>query len=74
MSTTQNGTAQEQPSIGEAAMLADGTIVLRLRAEAKDAVGDAMFQYKPGEKDYAMILAHVGGLKPGDRKPVPPFK
>ena len=74
MSTTQNNPNQEQRSIGQASMLADGTIILRLRAEGPGTIGDAMFTYKPGDKDYQSTLHHVGGLQPGENKPVPPWK
>ena len=68
---TQNAPA---PSIGQAVMSADGTITMDLRAEGPGgAVGDARFVYPPDHKDYQMILKHLGGMKPGETKPVPPF-
>jgi hypothetical protein len=53
----------------------DGTIVLDLRAEdaATGAVGDARLVYPPGHAEYREILAHLGGLAPGESKPVPPW-
>lgn len=54
-------------------MKADGTIVLQLRAEAGDTQGDALFVYPPSHKQYKQILDHVGGLTPGQTKPVPPW-
>jgi hypothetical protein len=59
-------------SIGTATM-EDGTIVLMLRAEGQDAAGDAMLTYPKSHKDYQMILGHLGGLKPGETKQVPPW-
>jgi hypothetical protein len=70
------GCAANKPrsSIGSAYMKPDGTIQLMLRAEGNGGlVGDAMMHYAPGDKDYDMILRHVGGLKRGEGKPVPPF-
>jgi hypothetical protein len=32
-----------------------------------------MVKYPPGDPDYDKVLKHLGGLKPGDDKPVPPF-
>ena len=62
------------PSIGSATMKPDGTIVLMLRAEdGKGTMGDAMFTYPKGHKEYQSILKHLGGLKPGQSKPVPPW-
>lgn len=60
-------------SIGEASMEPDGTIVLRLRAEAQGVIGEGMLRYPPGDKQYKSILEHLGGLHPGEHKPVPPF-
>ncbi len=65
---------QEPASIGEATMEADGTIVLRLRAAAPNALGEAFLRYPPDDPKYKSILDHLPGLKPGDRVPVPPFK
>jgi hypothetical protein len=66
---------KEQPrSIGSATMTADGTIKLMLRAEsASGAIGDALILYPKSHPQYDTILKHLGGLKPGESKPVPPF-
>lgn len=48
--------------------------MLQLRAEGPGgAHGDGLFRYPCDHKDYAMVLKHVGGLKPGESKPVPPW-
>ena len=60
-------------SIGSATMEADGTIVLTLRAESPGIVGDAQLRYPPSHAQYQDILRHLGGLSPGERKPVPPW-
>jgi hypothetical protein len=62
-------------SIGSARMKPDGTIVLQLRATdpASGAIGDAQFEYPPGHPHYEEVLKHIGGLKPGEEKPVPPW-
>lgn len=61
-------------SIGQASMKPDGTIVLQLRAEgAGGAVGDALITYPKSDPKYGSVLKHLGGLKPGQTKPVPPF-
>jgi hypothetical protein len=59
--------------IGTATMEPDGTIVLMLRAEGSGAVGDALLKYPRGHKQYDEILQHLGGLRPGETKPVSPF-
>lgn len=66
--------ANARESIGEATMLADHSIQLRLRAETADgAVGDALVVLRPGQKNYESTLQHLGGLEPGQSKLVPPW-
>lgn len=65
--------AHNQDSIGICWMNEDGTIVLQLRAQAPGMRGDAVLEYLPEQAEYAEILAHVGPLQPGERKPVAPF-
>ena len=61
-------------SIGVATMLDDGTIRMQLVARGEGGmIGDAMISYPPSHKDYASILKHLGGMKLGESKPVPPF-
>jgi hypothetical protein len=61
-------------SIGSATMKQDRTILLQLRAEGPDgALGDALLTYPPDHPKYQQILDHLGGLEPGQEKPVPPF-
>jgi hypothetical protein len=64
---------QETPSIGQATMEPDATIILRLRAASPTAIGDALLRYPPDHPQYKSILDHLGGLTPGESKPVPPF-
>jgi hypothetical protein len=56
-------------------MKPDGTIVLQLRATdpASVVMGDAQFEYPPGHPRYEEVLEHIGGLEPGEEKPVPPW-
>ena len=62
-------------SIGSIKMLEDKSIVLVLRAESEDgAIGSAKFIHKPNDPEYRKILNHVGGLKVGEEKSVPPWK
>jgi hypothetical protein len=67
-------TAPEKASIGSATMEQDGTIVLQLRAEGpKGTIGDALVRYPPNHPEYNKIRQHLGGLKKGEVKPVPPW-
>lgn len=60
-------------SIGMATMNSDGTVVLTVRAEGPGALGDAQLYYPPTHAKYREVLDHVGGLRPGQSKPVPPW-
>lgn len=61
-------------SIGTATMLADGTLQLHLVARgAGGMIGDAMITYPPHHPQYAYVLEHLGGMKVGESKSVPPF-
>lgn len=61
-------------SIGSATMTTDGTIVLQLRATGPGpTIGDALIRYPKGHARYDEVLKHLGGLKPGETKPCPPF-
>jgi hypothetical protein len=61
-------------SIGVATMSDDGVIRLQLRADgANGEVGDALLTYTPDNPDYASVIAHLGGIAPGETKPVPPW-
>lgn len=61
------------PSIGTATMLDNGTIELRLIARDHGIIGHSTLHYPPEHKEYKEILRHVGGLKPGEVKSVPPW-
>ena len=68
--------AAEEPLpeyIGVAEMKKDGTIILSLRAVSGPMMGDGMLVYPPSHPDYAEILEHLGGMKPGQTKPVRPW-
>lgn len=61
-------------SIGAARMLDDGTLVLDLRAEdASGRRGDARRVYTKDHPRYRAVLDHLGGMKPGETKLVPPW-
>jgi hypothetical protein len=59
-------------SIGTALMNADGTITLNIRTVPGGPL-DGVMASKPGDANYARILSHVGGMSPGEKKPVPPW-
>jgi hypothetical protein len=57
-------------TIGNAVMASDGTITLTLTAP--DGT-QAALAYRKGDPNYARMLSHVGGMRPGQHKPVPAF-
>lgn len=68
--------SQGECVIGSATMQDDRSIILMLRAEAKDedgTVGDAAFEYRPDDPRYDEILSHLGPIEPGQDKIVPCF-
>lgn len=69
--------ASEEPlpeEIGSAYMREDGTLEMSLRAVAADGtIGEAMLVVAPGDARYPSMVKHLGGIKPGEGKPVPPF-
>lgn len=70
----RKGAIVAAPPIGTAWMERDGTIVLQLRAEGPGGiVGDSMVRYPRSHREYDQVLRHLGGLKPGETKPVPPW-
>jgi len=65
---------EELESIGSATMTPDGTIHLLLRAEGPEGIrGDASFSYEKSNPEYQEIFDHIGGIKVGEKKPVPPW-
>jgi len=61
-------------SIGMATMAEDGTLIVDIRAESPQGdIGDARFVYPPTHPRYQNVLRHLGGLLPGEKKPVPPW-
>jgi len=66
--------ADQRPSIGQATMEPDGTIVLRLRGEGPGCIrDDGLLRYPADHRQYRSVLDHLGGMRPGENKPVPPW-
>lgn len=61
-------------AFGVATMQADGTLVLRLRSDGPHGErGEQEVVYKPDNPRYHAILAHVGDIKPGEKKKIAPW-
>jgi hypothetical protein len=73
--SNDGATSRAEPAtIGEARMLADGTLVLDLESgEQRDVIGAGSFRYPTVHPQYEEILAHVGPMQPGQRRPVRAF-
>lgn len=67
--------AQEhQEYIGMATMLPDGTIHMELHLPAPGGGwSESAVDYRPGDRYYDEVIDHVGGLNPGESKPVRPW-
>src|SRR5260370_27965231 len=60
-------------SVGVATMLENGTILIGIRGPAVDGPLQAVLMVEPGDTNYQQIIDHVGGLKPGETKSIPPW-
>ena len=60
-------------SVGSARMSEDGTITLRLHTLWPQPFSESRHIYAPGDADYGFIKRHLGGIAPGQIKPVPPL-
>jgi hypothetical protein len=60
-------------SIGTAQMATDGTITLHLQSLWPDPKENTDLAYAPDDPQYDDIKKHLGGIEPGQSKPIPPF-
>ena len=60
-------------SVGRAQMSADGAITLRLHTLWPQPFAESEHVYTPDNTQYAFIKRHLGGIAPGETKPVPPL-
>ena len=60
-------------SIGAAKMAADGTITLQLHSLWPNPIAEGELTYAPDDLQYDEIKRHLGGIAPGETKPIPPF-
>ncbi|MBK8597330.1 MAG: hypothetical protein IPN83_17445 [Holophagales bacterium] len=61
-------------SIGTASLDAEGAIVLELRAsDGRGILGDGRVVLPAAHAEHRAVLTHLGGLAPGETKPVPPW-
>jgi hypothetical protein len=60
-------------SIGVAHMTEDGVITLQLRSLPPGPRAEGALTYAPDDPQYEEIKQHLGGIAPGEFKPVPPW-
>jgi len=60
-------------SVGRAKMSPDGTITLQLRSLWPDPIAETQLVFAPDDPQYGNIKRHLGGIAPGETKPVPPW-
>jgi hypothetical protein len=60
-------------SVGRAQMSTDGAITLRLHTLWPQPFAESQRVYAPDDPQYAFIKRHLGGIAPGETKPVPPL-
>jgi hypothetical protein len=60
-------------SVGRAQMSANGAITLRLHTLWPQPFAESERVYAPNDPQYAFIKRHLGGIAPGETKPVPPL-
>ena len=65
---------ETKESIGRATIDDNGTITLTLKAFGPNGeTGTGQIIYPRSHEQYDMILNHIGGIKPGEKKSVAPF-
>ena len=60
-------------SVGRAQMSANGAITLRLHTLWPQRFAESERVYAPNDPQYDFIKRHLGGIAPGETKPVPPL-
>jgi hypothetical protein len=64
---------EDLDSVGTARMSANGVITLHLRSLWPEPKAEAELDYAPDDPQYDEIKHHLGGIAPGETKPVPPL-
>lgn len=62
-----------EKSVGIATMLQNGTILVGVSGPDSGSRAQAVLMVEPGDSNYQLIIDHLGGLKPGETKPIPPW-
>ena len=64
----------EKANVGYAEMTSDGVITLHLIGKTDSGIiAHAVETHRPSDPEYEEIIQHIGGMKPGEKKAVPPW-
>jgi hypothetical protein len=66
-----NGKTNEPVIIGDARMHDDGTIIVNLRRTTDGIYLSGSVRYPTSHPNYKEVLAHIGGMRPGEVRLVP---
>jgi hypothetical protein len=65
---------KQEQYIGTAVMDDDRIITLKLHAKTPGGdYGHSVFYVRPSDRNYAETIEHLGGIEPGQKKPVRPW-
>jgi hypothetical protein len=64
---------EDVDSVGTAQMSAAGVITLRLKSLWPEPRAESELTYEPDDPQYEEIKHHLGGISPGESKPIPPL-
>lgn len=62
------------PFYGTATMNPDESLTLRLNRTADGKPADSTLTYIPGDRGYDSVKRHLRGIRPGQTRPVTPWK
>jgi hypothetical protein len=66
--------AEGPASVGNAYMKPDGTLEMTFRTIGPGGIiGEAYKVLAPDDPQYAAMVAHLGGIQPGEGRAIPPF-
>ena len=68
-----NVPCEKVDSIGVATMDEDRVITMHIRSLPPGPIAEGTFKYAPDSKDYLDMFSHLGGIVPGQSKPVKPW-
>jgi hypothetical protein len=67
-------TRPKADNVGSAYMQPDGTLEMSLRTETDDGtIGEALLVIPRADPRYKDMVAHLGGIRPGEGRTIPPF-